>query len=101
MSDQLLGWYDVHRRDLPWRAKPGEVVDPYRVWLSEVMLQQTTVATVRPRFAAWVARWPDLASLAVADEAAVMAAWAWLERRRQQYAPATEAAGASLHRARP
>ena len=78
VADTLLGWYDRHRRDLPWRAQPGEVADPYRVWLSEVMLQQTTVATVRPRFTAWVARWPDLASLAAADEAAVMAAWAGL-----------------------
>ena len=78
VSDKLLDWYDRHRRDLPWRARPGETADPYRVWLSEVMLQQTTVATVRPRFAAWVARWPDLAALAAADEAAVMAAWAGL-----------------------
>ncbi len=75
---RLLGWYDTHRRALPWRALPGETPDPYRVWLSEVMLQQTTVATVRPRFEAWVARWPDFASLAAADDAAVMAAWAGL-----------------------
>lgn len=74
----LLDWYDRHRRDLPWRAKAGETADPYRVWLSEVMLQQTTVATVRPRFAAWVARWPTFADLAAADEDAVMAAWAGL-----------------------
>lgn len=74
----LLAWYDRHRRVLPWRALPGETADPYRVWLSEVMLQQTTVAAVRPRFAAWVARWPDFASLAAADEAEVMAAWAGL-----------------------
>jgi A/G-specific adenine glycosylase len=78
VSDLLLAWYDRHRRDLPWRARPGEVADPYRVWLSEVMLQQTTVATVRPRFAAWVARWPDFASLAAASDADVMAAWAGL-----------------------
>ena len=78
VSALLLVWYDRHRRDLPWRALPGEAADPYRVWLSEVMLQQTTVATVRPRFADWVARWPTLASLAAADEAAVMAAWAGL-----------------------
>ena len=78
VSDALLAWYDAHRRDLPWRARPGEVADPYRVWLSEVMLQQTTVATVRPRFSAWVARWPTLAALAAADEADVMAAWAGL-----------------------
>jgi A/G-specific adenine glycosylase len=78
VADDLLAWYDAHRRDLPWRAKPGEVPDPYRIWLSEVMLQQTTVATVRPRFEAWTARWPDFASLAAADEAEVMAAWAGL-----------------------
>ena len=74
----LLDWYDRHRRDLPWRAAPGERPDPYRVWLSEVMLQQTTVATVRPRFTDWTARWPTFADLAAADEAAVMAAWAGL-----------------------
>jgi len=78
VSGALLDWYDAHRRDLPWRAKPGEVVDPYRVWLSEVMLQQTTVAAVTPRFLAWTARWPDFASLAAADDADVMAAWAGL-----------------------
>ena len=78
IAGRLLAWYDRHARDLPWRAKRGERADPYRVWLSEVMLQQTTVATVRPRFEAWVARWPDLASLAAADEADVMAAWAGL-----------------------
>jgi A/G-specific adenine glycosylase len=78
VSGALLDWYDAHRRSLPWRAGPGETADPYRVWLSEVMLQQTTVATVGPRFAAWIARWPDFASLAGADEADVMAAWAGL-----------------------
>ncbi|WBH18236.1 A/G-specific adenine glycosylase [Sphingomonas radiodurans] len=74
----MLDWYDRHRRTLPWRALPGVAADPYRVWLSEVMLQQTTVATVRPRFEAWVARWPGVESLAAADEAEVMAAWAGL-----------------------
>ena len=78
VSADLLAWYDAHARDLPWRARPGETPDPYRVWLSEVMLQQTTVATVRPRFAAWVARWPTIAALAAAAEADVMAAWAGL-----------------------
>ncbi|SEM91022.1 A/G-specific DNA-adenine glycosylase [Sphingomonas gellani] len=78
IADRLLAWYDRHRRDLPWRARPGETADPYRVWLSEVMLQQTTVAAVRPRFENWLARWPDFASLAVAGEADVMAAWAGL-----------------------
>ena len=74
----LLGWYDANARALPWRARAGARADPYRVWLSEVMLQQTTVAAVRPRFEAWVARWPTLEALAAADEAEVMAAWAGL-----------------------
>ena len=75
----LLAWYDLNARVLPWRAPPGApLADPYRVWLSEIMLQQTTVATVQPRFTEFVARWSDVASLAAADEAAVMAAWAGL-----------------------
>ncbi len=75
---RLLAWYDRHARDLPWRSRPGEVADPYRVWLSEVMLQQTTVAAVTPRFTAWVERWPDVASLAAASDEDIMAAWAGL-----------------------
>lgn len=78
VGDALLAWYDRDARDLPWRAPPGTAADPYHVWLSEVMLQQTTVAAVRPRFVAWIARWPTVAALAAADEAAVMAAWAGL-----------------------
>jgi A/G-specific adenine glycosylase len=78
VSEKLLPWYDAHARVLPWRALPGETADPYRVWLSEVMLQQTTVAAVKPRFEAWVARWPSVARLAAADESEVMAAWAGL-----------------------
>nr|WP_221238943.1 A/G-specific adenine glycosylase [Sphingomonas yabuuchiae] len=74
----MLAWYDRHARELPWRSRPGEVPDPYRVWLSEVMLQQTTVAAVTPRFTAWVARWPDVASLAAASDEDIMAAWAGL-----------------------
>jgi A/G-specific adenine glycosylase len=74
----LLAWYDRHRRDLPWRAKPGERADPYRVWLSEVMLQQTTVVAVRPYFAKFLARFPTLAALADAPTDAVMQAWAGL-----------------------
>ena len=54
----LLAWYDRHRRVLPWRAKRGETPDPYRVWLSEIMLQQTTVKAVGPYFARFLARWP-------------------------------------------
>ncbi|WP_081995989.1 A/G-specific adenine glycosylase [Croceibacterium mercuriale] len=76
----LLHWYDAHARALPWRIAPGsaERADPYRVWLSEVMLQQTTVAAVRPYFARFTARWPDVAALAAAPAEAVMADWAGL-----------------------
>ena len=79
VSDILLDWYDRHARDLPWRAPPGTPPpDPYRVWLSEVMLQQTTVAAVKPYFEAFTRRWPDVAALAAASEDDVMAAWAGL-----------------------
>ena len=75
----LLDWYDTNARSLPWRSAPGSnAPDPYRVWLSEIMLQQTTVATVRPRFSAFVARWPTVESLAAASDADLMAAWAGL-----------------------
>jgi len=73
----LLGWYDKHRRAMPWRAIRGRP-DPYRVWLSEIMLQQTTVAAVVPYFERFTARWPTVAALAAADETEVMAAWAGL-----------------------
>lgn len=79
ISSLLLDWYDVHARDLPWRARRADPLpDPYRIWLSEVMLQQTTVAAVKPYFAAFTARWPTVAALAAADEADVLAAWAGL-----------------------
>jgi A/G-specific adenine glycosylase len=78
IAPTLLAWYDTHARDLPWRVRGGARPDPYRVWLSEVMLQQTTVATVRPRFAEFVARWPSVESLAAAADAELMAAWAGL-----------------------
>ena len=74
----LLAWYDRHRRDLPWRARRGERPDPYRVWLSEIMLQQTTVKTVAPYFARFLARWPTVAALAAADLDDVLRAWAGL-----------------------
>ncbi|WP_347301963.1 A/G-specific adenine glycosylase [Croceibacterium sp. TMG7-5b_MA50] len=76
----LLRWYDSHARTLPWRVPPGSAgkVDPYRVWLSEVMLQQTTVAAVRPFFERFTNRWPDVAALATAPAEAVMAEWAGL-----------------------
>lgn len=75
----LLDWYNSHARSLPWRAMPGEAApDPYRVWLSEVMLQQTTTAAVAPYFAKFTQRWPTVDVLAAAPEADVMAAWAGL-----------------------
>ena len=76
---QLLPWYDRHARALPWRAPPGSPLpDPYRVWLSEVMLQQTTVAAVKPFFERFTSRWPNVTALAAAPEEEVMAAWAGL-----------------------
>jgi A/G-specific adenine glycosylase len=80
---ELLGWYDRHARRLPWRIGPkerrlGVRPDPYRVWLSEIMLQQTTVKAVAPYFQRFVARWPDVTQLAAAEENDVMAAWAGL-----------------------
>jgi A/G-specific adenine glycosylase len=77
-SDALLAWYDRERRHLPWRAAPGERPDPYRVWLSEIMLQQTTVKAVAPRYAVFLRRWPDVAALARAELGEVLAAWAGL-----------------------
>src|SRR5204863_1774238 len=74
----LLAWYDANRRVLPWRALPGETADPYRVWLSEIMLQQTTVAAVDKYFRKFVARWPDVQSIAAAPLDDVRAAWAGL-----------------------
>ncbi len=71
----LLAWYDRERRDLPWRSPPGERQDPYRVWLSEIMLQQTTVATVGPYFDRFVARWPDIRALAAASLDEVLHLW--------------------------
>lgn len=75
---RLLDWYDTHRRRLPWRALPGETPDPYRVWLSEIMLQQTTVATVGPYFHNFLKRWPTMKALAAAPVEEVMSAWAGL-----------------------
>ncbi|MCX5481210.1 A/G-specific adenine glycosylase [Kaistia geumhonensis] len=79
----LLAWYDRHARRLPWRIGPadrrrGVTPDPYRVWLSEIMLQQTTVAAVKPYFEGFLARWPDVAALAAAPSEEVMKAWAGL-----------------------
>ena len=83
ISRNLLDWYDVHARELPWRVSPSQLAagvrpDPYRVWLSEVMLQQTTVAAVKEYFQRFTARWPTVQELAGADDADVMGEWAGL-----------------------
>ncbi|MBU6208032.1 MAG: A/G-specific adenine glycosylase [Alphaproteobacteria bacterium] len=76
---KLLAHYDANARTLPWRSPPGAPPpDPYRVWLSEIMLQQTTVAAAIPYFNTFITRWPSVAALAAADDTAVMAAWAGL-----------------------
>ena len=82
-SDALLAWYERHHRILPWRVSPAErergtVPDPYRVWLSEIMLQQTTVKAVKPYFDAFTARWPTVSALAAAPDEDIMKAWAGL-----------------------
>ncbi|WP_294619763.1 A/G-specific adenine glycosylase [uncultured Roseovarius sp.] len=79
----LLAWYDTHARDLPWRVAPGDraagvVPDPYRVWLSEVMLQQTTVAAVKSYFERFTTLWPTVGDLADAPDSQVMGEWAGL-----------------------
>ena len=83
LSREVLAWYDVHAREMPWRTAPaaraaGERPDPYRVWLSEVMLQQTTVAAVKDYFHRFTARWPRVQDLAAAEDADVMGEWAGL-----------------------
>jgi len=83
ISAALLAWYDLHARDLPWRIGPaarlaGIRPDPYRVWLSEVMLQQTTVPVVGAYFARFTTTWPEVRALAAAEDGEVMAAWAGL-----------------------
>ncbi|MBI3673627.1 MAG: A/G-specific adenine glycosylase [Rhizobiales bacterium] len=78
LSRELLAWYDRHRRKLPWRALRGAVADPYHVWLSEIMLQQTTVAAVKGFYAAFLAKWPTLTDLASASLDDVLRAWAGL-----------------------
>ncbi|MGL5164988.1 MAG: A/G-specific adenine glycosylase [Afipia sp.] len=74
----LLAWYDRHRRQLPWRALPGQSSDPYRVWLSEIMLQQTTVKAVGPYFEKFTARWPTVMALGSASLDDVLRMWAGL-----------------------
>ncbi|MGA6932150.1 MAG: A/G-specific adenine glycosylase, partial [Pseudolabrys sp.] len=76
--EELLAWYDRHARILPWRARRGEHADPYRVWLSEIMLQQTTVKAVGPYYVRFLSRWPTVAALAAARLDNVLRAWAGL-----------------------
>ena len=78
ISQPLLSWYDRFKRDLPWRVKNGKSPDPYRVWLSEVMLQQTTVAAVTPRYERFLTRWPTVEALAAASDEDVLGEWAGL-----------------------
>ncbi|HEY4078115.1 MAG TPA: A/G-specific adenine glycosylase [Rhizomicrobium sp.] len=78
LSARLLAWYDVHRRVLPWRAPAGKRADPYRVWLSEVMLQQTTVQAVAAYYRKFLSLWPTVQDLAAAKQDDVLAAWAGL-----------------------
>jgi len=77
-AGRLLAWYDRHRRTLPWRAPAGARTEPYRVWLSEILLQQTTVATVGEYYRRFVARWPTVEALAAAPLDDVLSAWAGL-----------------------
>lgn len=83
ISDNVLHWYDQHARDLPWRVSPadrasGVAPDPYKVWMSEIMLQQTTVAAVASYFHRFTSLWPNVSALAGAEDADVMAQWAGL-----------------------
>jgi A/G-specific adenine glycosylase len=92
-ANAILAWYDRERRMLPWRAAPGVAPDPYQVWLSEIMLQQTTVKVVLPRYAQFQRRWPDVPALAVSELGEVLAAWAGLgyyARARNLHACARE-----------
>jgi len=93
LARKLLAWYDTNARDLPWRSKPGVVADPYHVWLSEIMLQQTTVAAVRDYYIKFLLRWPKVSDLAAASQDDVLRAWAGLgyyARARHLYACAKQ-----------
>ena len=75
ISAKLLRWYDANRRELPWRVAPGEDVDPYRVWVSEIMLQQTQVNTVIPFYNAWIRKFPTLNDVANASDEEIFKSW--------------------------
>jgi len=96
LARRLLAWYDANRRILPWRALPGARPAPYAVWVSEVMLQQTTVAAVIPYFEAFLVRWPTVEALAAAPLDDVLHAWRGLgyyARARNLHACARAVAG--------
>ncbi|MBL8908880.1 MAG: A/G-specific adenine glycosylase [Rhizobiales bacterium] len=96
LSDRLLAWYDRNARALPWRASPGTVPDPYKVWLSEIMLQQTTVAAVKEYFLKFTEKWPTVEALASAPLDDILKAWAGLgyyARARNLHACARLVAG--------
>lgn len=78
LQADLLGWFDRHRRVMPWRAAKGKRPNPYHVWLSEIMLQQTTVVTVGPYFMKFIGKWPRIEDLAAAEQDDVLTAWAGL-----------------------
>ena len=97
LAAKVLHWYDANARKLPWRAAPGERADPYRVWLSEILLQQTTTAGAAPYFVEFLRRWPDVAALAAAPIEEVMSAFAGLgyySRARNLHACARAVAAA-------
>ncbi len=96
LHESLLSWYDRHKRDLPWRTDPP---DPYRVWVSEVMLQQTTVVMATEKFLAWMTRFPTVEALAAAEEGEVLAYWQGLgyySRARRLHAASQIAAEKGL-----
>jgi A/G-specific adenine glycosylase len=101
IAPALLAWYDRHYRELPWRTPPaairrGRCPDPYHVWLTEIMLQQTGVETVKPYFLKFIDKWPDVSALAAASTEDVMKAWAGLgyySRARNLKKCADEVAG--------
>ena len=82
---KIIFWYDAHRRDLPWRAKPSKIADPYHVWLSEIMLQQTTVPTVKSYFDHFLQLWPTVADLAAAPLDDILHAWQGLGYYRRAH----------------
>jgi A/G-specific adenine glycosylase len=78
ITSDILAWYDVNARTLPWRAKSSKYANPYHVWLSEIMLQQTVVKAAIPYFLKFVEKWPGIEDLAKASQEEIMEQWAGL-----------------------